>query len=148
MKGSAMQRGPDVFSTGFSLVELVIVLAIIGVLSALALPSYSEYLRRGHRVEARTGLLHAAQWLERAATANGVYPLALPAALTWQDLPDKRYTIGFADGNSPARYTLVATRKAGPQRRDRCGDYTLSHDGRQGNLYLAEGSAASDCWRR
>lgn len=147
MKGAGMQICPCKACAGLTLIELMMVLAIIGILSAVALPNYSEYLRRGHRTEARTGLFQAAQWLERAATANGVYPLELPAALTWQELPDKRYTIGFADGNSPARYTLVATRKQGAQQRDRCGNYTLTQDGRQGNLQLAQGSSTAECWR-
>lgn len=144
-----MEHHPSSRRGGFSLVELLIVLAIIGVLSALALPDFSEYLRRGHRADARTGLFQAAQWLERAATANGVYPTGLPAALTWQDASSKRYTIGFAADNSPVRYTLVATRRPGRiHARDRCGDYTLTHDGQPGNLGLAMGSTSLDCWRQ
>ena len=57
---------------GFTLIEVMIVVAIIGILSAIAYPSYAEYIRRGHRAHARAGLLQAQQWLERASTATGV----------------------------------------------------------------------------
>jgi Tfp pilus assembly protein PilE len=57
----------------------MIVVAIVGILSAIAYPSYAEYIRRGHRADARAGLLQAQQWLERAATATGQYPMASPA---------------------------------------------------------------------
>ena len=56
---------------GFTLIELMITVAIVGILGAIAYPSYTEYVRRGHRAEARAGLLQAQMWLERAATAPG-----------------------------------------------------------------------------
>jgi len=68
---------------GFTLIELMIVVAVVGILSAIAYPSYTEYVRRGHRADARAGLLQVQQWLERAATATGTYPTSLPSALTW-----------------------------------------------------------------
>ena len=58
-------------SSGFTLIEVMIVVAIVAILSAIALPSYTEYIRRSHRADARAGLLQAQQWLERAATATG-----------------------------------------------------------------------------
>ena len=56
---------------GFTLIELMIVVAVVSILSAIAYPSYAEYVRRGHRSDAKAGLLQAQQWLERAATASG-----------------------------------------------------------------------------
>ena len=64
---------------GFTLIELMIVVAIVGILSAIAYPSYAGYIRKGHRADARAGLLQAQQWLERASTATGLYPTTLPA---------------------------------------------------------------------
>lgn len=134
---------------GFTLIELMIVVAVVAILSAIALPSYNEYIRRGHRADARTGLLQAAQWLERAATANGTYPTTLPAALTWSGDTSKRYTIDFDGTQTIAGYTLVATRKSpGPQSGDKCGNYTLTNRGAQANLNLASGVTSVDCWRR
>ena len=134
---------------GFTLIELMIVVAVVGILSAIAYPSYTEYVRRGHRADARAGLLQAQQWLERAATATGVYPTTLPTALTWSGDTTKRYTIGFANGNTNAAYTLTATpNNPGPQASDKCGTYTLSNTGLRG----ANGKTSADtgydtsCW--
>lgn len=132
---------------GFTLIELMIVVAIVGILSAIAYPSYAEYIRRGHRADARAGLLQAQQWLERAATAQGIYPTTLPAALTWSGDTSKRYDIGFKGTPTNAAFTLIATRKGG-QSGDKCGDYTLTNTGTQGNDNLASGTTTADCWRK
>lgn len=138
---------------GFTLIEVMITVAIVGILIAIALPSYSEYIRRVHRADARTGLMQAAQWLERAATANGVYPTSLPNALQWMDgnqVPDpgKRYNISFAS-SSNAAFTLQAIPKnPGPQASDKCGTYTLSNTGVRGANGKTSGQAGYDanCW--
>lgn len=134
---------------GFTLIEVMIVVAVIGILGAIALPAYSEYMRRGHRADARTGLLQAQLWLERASTATGVYPTNLPDVLTWANNASKQYTIGFAAGNKGNAYTLEAT----PRNRqvgDKCGTYTLTHTGIRGADKKREGELGydPDCWGR
>lgn len=141
-----IQRTP-VFQKGFTLIELMIVVAIVGILAAVAYPSYAEYIRRGHRADARAGLLQAQQWLERAATASGQYPLALPATLTWSTDTTKRYTIGFKGAPTTSTFTLIATRNAGgPQADDRCGDFTVTNTGLRGADNLGTGTTVEQCW--
>jgi type IV pilus assembly protein PilE len=132
---------------GFTLIELMIVVAIVGILSAVAFPSYTEYIRRGHRADARAGLLQAQQWLERAATATGNYPTgALSTTLSWAGDSTKRYTIAITNNTNTA-FTLTATPR-GAQIGDKCGTYTLNHTGLRGANGKTSDQAGynPDCW--
>lgn len=151
-----MQRHTLRASSGFTLIELMIVVAVVGILGAIAYPSYTEYVMRSHRADARAQLLQAQLWMERAATANGVYPtnsnlqLVLPAAINWSTDNNKRYTIGMS-ASTNASFTLTAAPKAGgAQAKDKCGTLTLTNIGVQGVTSLPTGSTmtAADCWSR
>ena len=136
---------------GFTLIEVMIVVAIVAVLSAIALPSYQEYIRRGHRAEARAALLQAAQWLERAATATGTYPLTASFPTTLTTMQSGRYTVAVASppasAASGAAFTLTAT-PAGGQVGDKCGSYTLTHSGVRGAASAASGALVTECWNK
>ena len=130
---------------GFTLIELMITVAIVGILGAIAYPSYTEYVRRGHRAEARAGLLQAQMWLERAATATGTYPAADGFPPNLAKVPNDRYDISYTLGTPVNGFTLTAAPK-GAQLNDKCGSYTLTNTGLRGANGSTSGDIVTECW--
>jgi type IV pilus assembly protein PilE len=101
---------------GFNLIELLIVVAIIGIIASIALPSYSQYLIRTHRTSAKTAMLDLAQrqqqrFLDTRTYSNSVEVLKykIPEEV------DQYYSISIEveDGATPPSYTITATPKSG-----------------------------------
>ncbi len=128
---------------GFSLVELLIVLACIAVLVGWAWPNYQQLLQRSQRAQARTALLQAAHWLERAASANGNYPAPSDVPASVLQAEGLRYQLSIT--SSAQSFTLTAT-PIGPQVSDACGSFTLTHTGVRSVLKATLSPA--QCWGR
>jgi len=135
---------------GFSLIELLVVLVIMGVLSALALPGYTRYVQRGNRTEVMTALLEAQHFMERYYSVNGQYlspanavPM-LPQRL--QGIPSQgtvRYQLSVREATLNS-YLLQAVPE-GSMADDVCGSLTINQTGLRGVLNST--NSVSECWR-
>jgi len=115
--------------SGFTLIELMITVAIIGILTAIAFPSYQEYVKRGNRAAAQSEMMDIASRQQQYFLANRSYAsstsalnYSLPAAVS------ARYTAAIAADNSatPPTFTITFT-ATGTQVSD--GDLTLNSQG-------------------
>jgi type IV pilus assembly protein PilE len=130
---------------GMSLIELVTVVAIAGLLAAIAIPSYRNYVIRVKRTDAKTELMNVAQRLERCYTRANTYtgcitlPVNAPTGATGSRVT---YVIsGSPDGQA---FDLTATPQNGQADDTKCGNFTLNQVGARG----ASGSmSAEKCWQ-
>ena len=130
-------------SAGFTLIELMIVVVVIGILAAIAFPSYARYVEQARRADAKAALLDAAQRLERCYTQRNHYANCLTFPI---DSPDGFYTVTVnpAITDTSTTFTLTATPPLqGVQAGSPCGAYTLTNNGTRD----VTGSLGRDrCW--
>ena len=114
-------------SGGFTLLELVIACAVVGVLSAIAYPSYTQYVLKSHRATAKAILSEQAQYMERYFTSKGSYEGAKELVTQSPKQGDARYKIEIKPLTENS-YTVSAEPLL-KQLDDDCGTLTLDHTG-------------------
>jgi type IV pilus assembly protein PilE len=139
-------------NAGVTLIELMIVVAIIGFLTMVALPTYTSYVLRSHRIEAINGLLDAASREARYYTGNNAYTqsmLSLGYATDPSPVASSSnlyYNISVvsvtADSSTaPASFKIQAVPQ-GSQTTDTCGTFTYTDMG----VRTTSGDTVSNCW--
>jgi len=125
---------------GFTLIELMVVVTIIGILAAIAMPTYQEHVRSGKRAQAKADLSEIAQFMERFYTENNTYAGATrPFSQSPRETTSpKNYDISWVGTPDASTYRLQAV-PTGGMTGDRCGTLTLNQAG-------AKGATSSDCW--
>lgn len=138
---------------GFTLIEVMIVVAMIAILASIALPSYESYMRKTRRIDAKNSLLDLAMRQEKFFSINNKYS-ATAADLGYSALPyavpssnnNSYYDLSISLSTNTQSYTATATPK-GPQLNDaECYAYTLASTGQRGNQKSSTTLAPEKCW--
>ena len=128
---------------GFTLIEIMIAVAIVGILGAIAYPAYSDHVRKARRADGISSLLNAAHAMERCGSTYGLYSHASCAnLLVAQDSTEAYYSITGVAAASTYTFTAAAQNQQATDA-SKCNNFTIDQAGVKG----ASGSeTVKRCW--
>lgn len=132
---------------GFTLIELMIVVAVIAILAAIAYPSYQDSVRKGKRGQAKVDMVELAQRYERFHTVNNTYlgfwAKNVGAGESFKSPSSGTTAYLITHTEAANTFTLTATPQGSQTQDTRCGTLTLNHAGAKTESGTGE---LSDCW--
>ena len=132
-------------SQGFSLIELMIAVVIVGILAAVAIPMYSDYVTRSRRADGQATLMQVAQELERCYTQFSKYndnSCSVVNSGVVSETSDQGFYVVTANKLDESAFTLTATPQNEQADDTDCTALTLTHLGEQS----ATGNDTDSCW--
>ena len=143
-KGGVFQNTPRAgsargFEGGFTLIELMVVVAVVAILAAIAYPSFQDAVRKSKRGQAKADMVEYAQLAERwHSVQNSYVGFELPEDVSPREdgAPQSRYNLTLDDVT--ANEFTINAEAVGDQEEDRCGDLSLNQAGEKTN---SEGAA-------
>ncbi|MGO1069262.1 type IV pilin protein [Lysobacter sp. CA199] len=142
----ASKASPSVQS-GFTLIELMIAVTVVGILAAIAIPSYQDSVRKGRRGQAKADLVEAVQAMERHYTANNQYSGKTLKEIWGFDRSPKKgtqfYALAFKSDPTTREFTIEATPLSSTdQVKDKCGTLSIDQLGNKTPV------TPEECWGR
>ncbi|NMM28346.1 MAG: type IV pilin protein [Glaciimonas sp.] len=153
---------PSSRSSGFTLIELMVTVAIVAILASIALPAYTSYVARAKRADARTQLLQVAQFMQRFYSANDTFTQdranhavinQIPGSLKQSPADGTAiYNLSMPTLTSASYVLRMAPVTGGSMAADSCGTFTLTSAGVRGVLVgdatePDTGTLRNTCWK-
>lgn len=127
-------------SLGFTLIELMITVAVVAILAAVAVPTYQDQVRKSRRAQAKADLVEYSQMAERFHTVQNTYQgFALPSTRSPREGATAWYTMGIQQ--AAGTFTITATPQ-GAQTKDKCGTMSIN----QASVKTPAEATVSGCW--
>ncbi|MGK7295812.1 MAG: type IV pilin protein [Candidatus Wenzhouxiangella sp. M2_3B_020] len=141
------RRPPVARSAGFTLIELMIAVAVLAIIVGIAIPSFSRYVIESGRADAHSVLYQAAQQLERCYTRFSAYNdgnCGLQQGNTMMSENDKYQLQVSAVGANT--FELTAAPRGSQTKDTECGSFTLDHTGAKGVSTSEDADVIAECW--